>query len=117
MRRKIIAAVLGAGLMLASVAAEAGYRQHRYNYGYNYRGHGGHYGYQGGHGGHGALVAAGLLGGALLLGTLLSTPRYNSRPAPAYYRPPPRQPYCVKDKVYRHLPDGQIQWGTRTRCY
>lgn len=106
MRAKTIAAVLGAGLILASVAAEAGYRQHRYYY----RGHSGH-------GGHGALAAAGVLGGALLLGTLLGTPRYSSPPAPADYRPPPRQTYCVKDKVYRHLPDGRIQWGTRTRCY
>ena len=110
MRRKIIAAFLGAGLILASAAAEAGYRQHRYNY----RGHGGHYG---SYGGHDALVVAGVLGGALLPGTLLSAPRYYYQPAPAYYRPPPRHPYCVKDKVYRHLPDGQTQWGTRTRCY
>lgn len=108
-RRKSIAALLGVGLMLASVAAEAGYRRH----GYQYRGHYSH----GHHGGHGALVAAGVLGGALLLGTLLSAPRYGAPPAPAYYAPPPRQPYCVKDKVYRHLPDGRIQWGTRTRCY
>lgn len=111
MRRKVIAALLGAGLMLASVAAEAGYRQHRYHY------RGGGHGHHGHHGGHGALVAAGVIGGALLLGTLLTAPRYYAPPAPVYYRPPPRQPYCVKDKVYRHLPDGRIQWGTRTRCY
>lgn len=44
-------------------------------------------------------------------------------PPPFYYAPPPvyyvspREQYCVQDKVYRYLPDGRIQWGTRTRCY
>ena len=43
-------------------------------------------------------------------------------PPPYYYPPPvyyvsPREPYCVQDQVYRYLPDGRIQWGTRTRCY
>lgn len=45
-------------------------------------------------------------------------------PPPVYYVPPPpvyfvapRKPYCVRDEVYRYLPDGRIQWGTRTRCY
>lgn len=44
-------------------------------------------------------------------------------PPPVYYAPPPvyyvapRAPYCVQDEVYRYLPDGRIQWGTRTRCY
>lgn len=109
MRLKIIAALLGASVILASAAAEAGYRSHgRYYGGHFHHGHHGH---------HGALVAAGVLGGALLLGTLLSAPYSYAPPAPAYYAPPPRQPYCVKDRVYRHLPDGRIQWGTRTRCY
>ena len=43
-------------------------------------------------------------------------PYYYAPPPPVYYVPPP-EPYCVQDRVYRHLPDGQIQWGTRTRCY
>lgn len=38
-------------------------------------------------------------------------------PPPATYYAPPRAPYCVQDRVYRYLPDGRIQWGTRTRCY
>jgi hypothetical protein len=44
-------------------------------------------------------------------------------PPPFYYVPPPvyyaapRERYCVQDEVYRYLPDGRIQWGTRTRCY
>jgi len=110
MRNKIITAALAAGLTLASAAADAGYGRH----GHYYRGHYHH----GHHGGHGALVAAGVLGGALLLGTLLSTPYYYSAPpTPVYYNPPPREPYCVRDRVYRHLPDGSVQWGVRTRCY
>lgn len=109
MRKRVIAALLGAGLMFASVAAEAGYRNHRFH-------HRGHF-HHGHHGHNGAFVAAGILGGALLLGTLLSTPRYYAPPAPAYYYPPPRQPYCTQDQVYRYLPDGRVQWGTRTRCY
>jgi hypothetical protein len=44
-----------------------------------------------------------------------------SRPQPAppsvVYVTPPPQPYCVQDQVYRYLPDGSVQWGTRTRCY
>lgn len=111
MRRRIIAAALGAGLLLASGTAEAGYRSHGHFRGHYHHGHHGH------HGGHGALVAAGVLGGALLLGTLLSAPYHYYPPAPAYYAPPPREPYCVRDRVYRYLPDGRIQWGTRTRCY
>jgi hypothetical protein len=44
-------------------------------------------------------------------------PPYYYAPPPPAYSPPVREPYCVQDKVYRYLPDGQIQWGTRTRCY
>jgi len=109
MRKTVIAGLLGAGLILASTAADAGYRRHGHHYGGHFR--------HGHHGHNGALVAAGVLGGALLLGTLLTAPRYYAPPAPAYYAPPPRQPYCVKDRVYRQLPDGRTQWGTRTRCY
>jgi hypothetical protein len=43
-------------------------------------------------------------------------PYYYPPPRPVYYVPS-REPYCVQDQVYRHLPDGRIQWGTRTRCY
>lgn len=38
-------------------------------------------------------------------------------PIPPVYQVAPREPYCVQDEVYRYLPDGRIQWGTRTRCY
>ncbi len=87
-----------------------------------------------------ALVA----GGAVLLGSLLSQPRYYAPPvyyqpapvyyqpapvyyqpapvyyerAPVYYRPAPAYvPTCYQDNVWRRLPDGRIQTGTRTRCY
>ena len=43
-------------------------------------------------------------------------PVYYAPPPPVYYVPP-REPYCVQDQVYRYLPDGRVQSGTRTRCY
>lgn len=121
MKMPLAAAVLGAGLILSAGTADAGYyKRHGY---YGHHGHHGqyrHYRHRGhrGHRGHhnGALVAAGIIGGAVLLGTLLSAPRYHHPPAPVYYGPP-RAPVCEKDQVYRTLPDGRIQWGVRTRCY
>jgi len=121
MKTPLAAAILGAVLILSAGTADAGYyKRHGY---YGHHGYHGHYrhGYRKhrGHRGHynGALVAAGIIGGAVLLGTLLSAPRYHHhRPAPVYYGPP-RAPVCEKDKVYRTLPDGRIQWGVRTRCY
>lgn len=120
MKTSLAAAILGAGLILSAGTADAGYyKRHGY---YGHHGYHGHYrhGYRKhrGHRGHynGALVAAGIIGGAVLLGTLLSAPRYHHRPAPIYSGPP-RGPVCEKDKVYRTLPDGRIQWGVRTRCY
>jgi hypothetical protein len=110
MRKALVVGLLSAILVLPGTAVKAG--------GYYY-GHGGH------HYGHGddALFAAGIIGGAILLGSLLSPPRYyappvyyprvpiNYRPAPAYART------CYRDRVWRRLPDGSIQTGTRTRCY
>ncbi len=38
--------------------------------------------------------------------------------APVYYQPEPTYvPTCYQDMVWRRLPDGRIQTGTRTRCY
>jgi len=42
----------------------------------------------------------------------------NPSPAPVYAQPAPtRAPRCVRDRVWRRLPDGRIQTGVRTRCY
>lgn len=126
MKTSLAAAILGAVLILSAATADAGYyKRHGYYGHHGYHGHYRHHRHYGhrkykhrGHRGHynGALVAAGIIGGAVLLGTLLSAPRYHHRPAPVYYGPP-RTPVCEKDKVYRTLPDGRIQWGVRTRCY
>jgi len=38
--------------------------------------------------------------------------------APVYHQPQPAYvPTCYRDTVWRRLPDGRIQTGTRTRCY
>ncbi len=75
------------------------------------------------HHGHDGLIAAGIIGGAFLLGSLLTQPRYYAPPVyypppPVYYQPAPAYlPTCYQDKVWRRLPDGRIQTGIRTRCY
>lgn len=104
MKKIVLTGLLSAGLVLASFSAQAGY-------GHSY-GHGG-YGYH--RGGDGALIAVGIIGGAILLGALLA-PRPYYQPAPVVYVPPYR-PTCYRDRVYRTLADGRIQWGVRTRCY
>jgi hypothetical protein len=118
MKTPLAAAVIGAGLILSAGTADAGYYKRHGYYGHSgHHGHYRHYRHRGHHGHHnGALVAAGIIGGAVLLGTLLSAPRYHHPPAPVYYGPP-RAPVCEKDNVYRTLPDGRVQWGVRTRCY
>ncbi len=110
MKKALAAGLLSVILVLPGTAVEAG--------GYYY-GHGGH------HNGHGddVLIAAGIIGGAYLLGSLLTQPRYYAPPvyyrrAPVYYRPAPAHvPACYQDRVWRRLSDGHIQTGTRTRCY
>ncbi len=105
--------------MLPGTAVQAG--AYYYRHGGPHYGHGGHFR----HNGHGddVLIAAGIIGGAFLLGSLLTQPRYYAPPvyypsAPAYYQPAPAYvPTCYQDKVWRRLPDGRIQTGTRTRCY
>jgi hypothetical protein len=109
MRKFLTIGLITAGLIVGSVSAEAGHRHHKY-----YNGHGGyHHGYYGDIGDE-ILIGAGIIGGAILLGGLLSRPSY-ARP-PAYYAPP-RHRYCERERVYRYLPDGRIQWGIRTTCY
>ena len=110
MGKALVVGILSAILLLPGTAVNAG--------GYYY-GHGGH------HYGHGddALIAAGIIGGAILLSSLLSPPRYYAPPvsyprAPVNYRPAPAYvPTCYQDRVWRRLSDGRIQTGTRTRCY
>ncbi len=117
MKKALVAGLLSVILVLPGTAVEAG--------GYYY-GHGGHHN---GHGDH-LLIAAGVIGGAFLLGSLLYQPRYYAppvyyrrapvyyRPAPVYFQSPPAYvPTCFEDKVWRRLSDGRIQTGTRTRCY
>ncbi len=107
MKKALAAGLLSVMLVLPGTAVQAG--------GYYY-GHGGHY-Y-----GHGddVLIAAGIIGGAVLLGSLLAPPRYYQppvyyQPTPVYYRPAPTYvPTCYQDKVWRRLPDGRIQTGTRS---
>ncbi len=108
MKKALAIGILSAALLLPGATVQAG--------GY-YHGHGGYY--------HGddLLIAAGIIGGAHLLGALLTQPRYYAPPvyyprAPVYYRPAPAYvPTCYRDRVWRRLPDGRIQTGTRTRCY
>ncbi len=103
MKKALVAGLLSVILVLPGTAVQAG--------GYYY-GHGGHHN---GHGGN-LLIAAGIIGGAFLLGSLLTQPRYYT--PPVYYRPALAYvPTCYQDKVWRRLPDGRIQTGTRTRCY
>ena len=103
MKNALAAGLLSVILVLPGTAVEAG--------GYYY-GDGGHHN---GHGGN-VLIAAGIIGGAFLLGSLLTQPRYYA--PPVYYRPAPAYvPTCYQDEVWRRLPDGRIQTGIRTRCY
>ncbi len=107
MKKLVLTGLLGAGLVLTSFSAQAGYG--------HYYGHGGYGYHHGHHGGDGLLIAVGIIGGAILLGSLLA-PRPDYQPAPVVYAPAYR-PTCYRDRVYRYLPDGRIQWGIRTRCY
>ncbi len=131
MKKILIASLLSFALVVPSTAALAG------GYGgYGYKGgHGGN-GYRGGHGGYGykgggygygghdygdeILIGAGIIGGSILLGALLTQPRYY-QPAPTYYQPASAYyapaPTCYQDEVWRRLPDGRVQTGVRTRCY
>ena len=122
MRRFLTACVVGLALIIPPYAALAGGKYYKggyhaysgYNYGHKFHGfkhrHHGHHRH--GYYGDGLLIGLGIIGGSILLGSLLS----RSAPPTTYYQQP-RASYCVKDDVYRYLPDGSIQWGVRTRCY
>ncbi len=112
MKKALVAGLLSVILVLPGTAVQAG--------GY-YHGHGGPF-HRNGHDDD-LLIAAGIIGGAFLLGSLLTQPWYYAPPvyyrrAPVYYRPAPAYvPTCYQDEVWRRLPDGRIQTGSRTRCY
>ena len=113
MRNLLNLGLVGIAMVLVTASAQAG---GKYYGGKNY-GHNGHYyNYEDNDDDYGdeILIGAGIIGGAILLNGLLTRPQY--APAPVYYAPP-RAPICEQDQVYRYLPDGRIQWGTRTRCY
>ena len=107
MKKLVLTGLLSAGLVVAGFSAQAGY-SHSY-------GHGGYGYHHGGHGGDGALIALGIIGGAVLLGALLAPPP-SYRPAPVVSAPP-YGPTCYNDRVYRTLAAGRIPWGVRTRWY
>ena len=111
MKNAILAGLIGIILVLPSVSAMAGHRGHFVHRGHHF---GGNYHYRG----NDVLAVAGIIGGAILLGALLS------RPSHAYHAPPPASPpnrhygqRCYQDQVWRTLPDGRTQTGTRTTCY
>ena len=110
MKRTLLAGVVTVSLVLPAGAVLAGGSYHHGHHGHHGHHHGGH------HNGDDILIAAGIIGGAFLLGSLLSQPRYYA--SPAYYPPQPAYvPACYQDQVWRRLPDGRIQTGIRTRCY
>jgi hypothetical protein len=128
--RRLLTAVFLSLVMIATAtpASAGGWGHHGYK-SHGHRGHGHyykpfkqHYGYRHHrhhrhHRNHGndIVIGAGIIGGAIIVGSVLSRPQ-PAPPSVVYVTPPP-QPYCVQDQVYRYLPDGSVQWGTRTRCY
>jgi len=120
MKMILIASLLSFALVVPGTVALAGGYGHGGHGGYGYKGGHGGYGYKGGGYGYGGhdygdeiLIGAGIIGGSILLGSVLSRPSYY-QPAPAYYQ---SAPTCYQDEVWRRLPDGRIQTGVRTRCY
>lgn len=123
MKKLVLTALLSTSLVLATVPVQAGSRYHYgYGGGHTYYGHGGYRHHRGHYHGDDLLIAVGIIGGAILLGSLLA-PRPYYQPRVHYYEPAPvtygpaYRPACYQDRVYRYLPDGRIQWGTRTTCY
>lgn len=134
MKHFITVALVCIALVIGTFPAQAGGRYHKGHY-YGHKGyHGGYHhgfkrghkhfeGYRGGYkrghykhrGNYGddILIGAGIIGGSILLGSLLTRPAYPVA-SPYYFQ---RAPVCTQDQVYRYLPDGRVQWGTRTRCY
>ena len=129
MKALLIAGLVSIAIFLTAGTAQAG-RNHNnggFNHGHYYYHKGGHHrghhsyrhrGHHYAHRGHyyygdEILIGAGIIAGVHVLNRLL-TPTYYP-PPPVYYAPTPRP--CFQDRVYRYLPNGRIQWGTRTTCY
>jgi len=123
--RRIIAALAGVALLASSVPAYAGgyggkhrgaYSMSGKHYGYNrYRRGGYYYGY--GHGGYYGYYALGALAGGIVIGSLLSRPRYAySTPTYAYRSPQPKLGNCVQTTGTRVEYDRLAEYGG-TMCY
>ena len=111
MKRLLLSLGLSLALVMSASAAQAGggYKGYK-GYGYGYKGYGSY-------NSDAALIAVGIVAGAAILGTLLQPRTYSPPPRVVYVQPQPRATTCVKDQVYRILPDGRKQYGVRTRCY
>jgi len=108
MKLLLAAGVFALVAAFGASTVQAGHYHHKRSYHHGY-----HHGYHNDYG-EKLLIGAGIIAGALLLTRLLTPRRYP--PTPVYVAPPPPR-RCVQDRVYRHLPNGRIQWGTRTTCY
>ncbi|MFP6756676.1 MAG: hypothetical protein VCC99_00435 [Alphaproteobacteria bacterium] len=129
MKALLIAGLVSIAIFLTAGTAQAGRNHHHggFNHGHHNFHHGGHHRghFRGHHRGHHyahrghynygdeILIGVGILAGVAVLNRLL-TPVYTP-PPPVYYAPPPRT--CFQNRVYRYLPNGRIQWGTRTTCH
>ena len=125
MKKILITSFLSVALVLPGTAFAGGYGKGHHGYGHGYKsyGHGykhGGYGYKSHDYGDEILIGAGIIGGSILLGSVLSRPTYQ-QPPPAYYQPAPTYyapaPTCYQHEVWRYLPDGRVQTGVRTSCY
>ncbi len=134
--RRIIAALAGVALLASSVPAYAGghggkhrgaysmsgkhygHKRHggsyyryggRYSHQYKRHRRGGYY-YRYGHGGHYGYYALGALAGGIVIGSLLSRPRY------AYRNPQPKLGNCVRTTGSR-VEYGRLAEYGGTMCY
>ena len=141
--RRIIAALAGVALLASSVPAYAGghggkhrgaysmsgkhygYKRHggsyykyggRYSHQYKRHRRGGYY-YGYGYGGYYGYYALGALAGGVVIGSLLSRPRYAySPPTYAYHSPPPILGNCVQTTGTR-VEYGRLAEYGGTMCY
>ncbi len=123
--RRLIAALAGVALLASSVPAYAGghggkhrgaYSMSGKHYGYKRHRRGGYY-YGYGYGGHYGYYALGALAGGIVIGSLLSQPRYAySTPTYAYHSPQPILGNCVQTTGTR-VEYGRLAEYGGTMCY